>query len=705
MLKFKFSQRWWPWAALAAIVVIVFVVKLAVLNKYPTPPSVDAGNHLSILNAFHGHDVTGYDLKYRYPPLYFLLVLDPLTKLFPVFSALKISASLVSSIIAIPFFLLARKITGSNVVALFTAGLYAFNEGHSSMMCWGAIPNLLGIFFMLWSAYYIVDAVERNSRISAILAGFFLSLIVGTHHLTAPYYAIALMLSALLLIVIQKKTAVYAIKILVLVVVSGVILSLPYLPTYISIASNTSVFTEPEAIPIMEIDVNMVTTVLGAVFKSSTHLWVILTTVGFFGLWKGPGDRFIKVFISSLVLSCPILAVVLGSVFRPFYFIYTPVLLAFSAFISGFWWERLVKAIARAKLLHAAILIAFLTIISSSLVVGSYNKLVEATDYYQVANEDVVEGLDWLKENSEPNAIIITNVKELAWWIEGYALRKSFMPSVKPVLAYKDEWQEIDTANKIVAGNYVVENGYIRVGDFFPAGFDNPKIAVRLGQRYQDLIHFNDTSIALYSELKTAQHNITESEANMIYTYSNDQVMINRTVRVTQASEVIVNYNYNLINYSAYDFELNQTVGILPSVKTVDYSINDNIIRLTLEEHWGQTINAEITVLETDCELKNVYFTPKGENVTSPFFSFSFNITDPNFYMKFLVSVEPKVQPRDNSIEFFVAYELLKQHNIEYIILNTEGSLSKDKHRFAYDPQYFKPVFENARVTILQVTS
>ena len=109
--KMGLLRKQWIWITLLALeVVIMSVVRLIVLNKYEAPPGSDYGNHLSVLNAIHGDDVTGFDLQFRYPPLYFLLVLHPLTQLLPIFVAVKFSAALISSIIAIPFFFIIKRV-------------------------------------------------------------------------------------------------------------------------------------------------------------------------------------------------------------------------------------------------------------------------------------------------------------------------------------------------------------------------------------------------------------------------------------------------------------------------------------------------------------------------------------------------------------------------------------------------------------------
>lgn len=728
--KLKFLRRQWIWITLLILeVIIILVVRLTVLSKYEAPPGSDYGNHLSILNAIHGDDVTGLGLQFRYPPLYFLLVLDPLTRLLPIFVALEFSAALISSIIAIPFFFIIKKITKNNIIALFVAGLFAFVEGYSEMTCWGGIPNLLGIFFMLWSMYYVID-IEKISKRNAMLGGFFLSLIAGTHHLTFFYYIITLTLFILLFLVTKRSLAKGVIKGLSIIGITGALLSLPYLPFYVSLVGKSSILANYGAFATFQaIDINVLAFNLWYVFRySSIFVWMAVSITGFLGVWKYHNGKFLAIFLSSFWLTSLPLSLFISDG-RPIYFLYIPIFLGFSVFIHYLFKKRITRHLIKKKLLHTFCLIAFLTILTSSLVGGSYTRLVLLRDYYHVLTSDAVEALDWVKDNTKPGSFAITNDMRFAWWIEGYALRRCYMPAAREAFIYADQWPRAEIANTIVTGNHIIDNDRLKVADSFPAGDYNPRISVNYGNRYQDLLYLNDTYTSLmfspdynssetvvaglHSKAKDMQLNISSEAVVIEYIYALDYAMVTRTVMITHASLVIITYNVTTIGALMKGFEVPIAVSSDIYVKSYD-TTGGNTIRLALMDIYNRGTYVNITVLETNGEIINVNFTPKDTHCLAPAFFFTFNKTfGSNFFVKFLVSVESKVYLEHSTIRYFDAYELIKAHNISYIFLNKELDVSQayqlhrpgpeDVRRFASDPEHFGVVFQNDEVIIFKV--
>lgn len=730
--KLALVRKQWIWMTLLIMEAAIVFVRFHVLNTYEGPPGSDAGNHLSVLNAIRGYDVTGFDLQFRYPPLYFLFVLDPLTRVLPIFAATKISATLVSSIIAIPFFFLAKKITQSNTIALFSAGLFALAEGYSEMMCWGGIPNFLGIFFMLWSMYFVID-LEKISKRNAILGGFFLSLTAGAHHLTFAYYIITLALSVLLIFVINRNLAKHVIEGLGMIGMTGVLFSLPYLPFYMTFASKNSMFATFDTFAAFPaIDISSITFFLGFVFRhGSIYIWITIAVMGFFGLWKYNAyvrnGKFLAAILSSLLLAIVILSMCISDA-RPVYFLYVPILLAFSVSIKYlFKWPDARHSIlpSRARTLC---LVALLTILASSLLEGSYVRLVESEDFYQVLTKDIIEALDWMRENTELGSFAITNDMRLAWWIEGYALRRCYMPAAKSAFIYTDQQSRAEIANMIITGNHVIDNGHLKVADFFPAGDYNPRISVNLGDREQDILFLNDTYTSLifspdcdsnetivaglHSKAENMQLGISSEEAVIKYTYTLDGAVITRTIIVNYAPQVIVAYNVTANGSFVKGFEVPMSVPSDINVRSYD-ATGGSAVRLALADIYNSVTYVNLTVLETDGEI-DVDFLPNDPNCLVPTFFFTCNKTSgSNLFVKFLVAVSSKVYFEQSNMQYFDAYDLIRTHNITYIFLNKKSETFQayqlhyhgleDVRRFASDPEHFGAVFQNDQVIIFKV--
>jgi len=123
MLANRRFSAYLPWLLILLIVIVSFTVYFVGLNRYKAPPGCDYGNYLTQVEILRGNDLRGWGLRHN--PVFFVM-LDIFLRLFEEFTALKIVASLVFAVIAIPFFLLARKLSGSRLVAVICTWLFVF---------------------------------------------------------------------------------------------------------------------------------------------------------------------------------------------------------------------------------------------------------------------------------------------------------------------------------------------------------------------------------------------------------------------------------------------------------------------------------------------------------------------------------------------------------------------------------------------------
>jgi hypothetical protein len=282
------------------------------------------------------------------------------------------------------------------------------------------------------------------------------------------------------------------------------------------------------------------------------------------------------------------------------------------------------------------------------------------------------------------------------------------------LLPYKDQWQEIDVANRIIAGNHVLDNGYLRVSDFFPVDFHNPEITVNLRRHNIDLIHFNETELILNGDKikfnpENIDLNITLDKVKSIYTYKGNNAALTREVEVTYSQRVVITYNITLIDGSVANFKVNQLVPVSPDVDVTNklnpiINEDEKVLRLSLIDLQGQKINTTISLSETNGIISNVEFEPNNS-----YCNFTIITTGVNLHLKYEVSAEPIGQPIYSSLEYSNSYDLLRSHNINYLILNKEGVFGRDVYRYKNDSEHFEqtliPKFENRKVIILQVGS
>ena len=217
--------------ALLLIVIISFVVNFVGLSTYKAPPGSDYGNYLIQVDILRGHDLRGWGLRHN--PVFFVL-LDGFLRIFEDFTALKIVASLVFAIIAVPFFFLARKLSGSRLAALISTWIFVFFISNSEMISWGGNPNFLAFSFMLLAIFFFIDLMNEPSKKNMILSGFFLSLVIGTHILVAIYLLFSLFIIFIGIIWKHRGISKVRIKSLFFMTFVTLIFSIPYVSFYLN---------------------------------------------------------------------------------------------------------------------------------------------------------------------------------------------------------------------------------------------------------------------------------------------------------------------------------------------------------------------------------------------------------------------------------------------------------------------------------------
>ena len=718
--KRSISNSPYVWIGLSSILIASFIVKFTILNKHIVPPSADYGNYLTMVNILHGNDVTGFGL--RYPPLFFLF-LDLLLKLTNEFMALKIAASIVSTIIAIPFFFIVRKFT-NDFAALLSALLFVFAEAYSEMISWGGLPNFLAIFFMLCSLYFLINAFENPSKKNLFLTGIFLSLVVGSHHLTALFFIFVLILFTFLILIFNRNSFFHIFKILLTCTIIGLIFSLPYIPIYWNIVTNLAVdsglshgfldgfYSLPGA--------------LYFILRDGLFIWLIVIGLGLFALGRFlKKNRNVALLLISLFLIPFILSstIMWGNPTRSFYFILIPILISFGLYLEDakFTIKNLIKRDhARTLFIYHSILVFFITIF---LLFSSFSRLSAAAEFYYFIEDDELEALKWIKENTDSNDIIATSGtlegdvgSRYGWWIQGFSERKSFMTGPLHLFVYKDEREQVDIANKIFSGTYIFDNGCIRAIDAYPSAPHNPEIAINMDNKFQNSIFFNDGEIKLYYSPISNPEVILDISP---YKCENKTAMIDYNQSVVKASfnfewvdgtitrSIILNREKSYIDIV---FEVNLTNSIIRKFDTYiwgsygasfeDYNISTTTVNLYQRESLNNHFRTKILLVNTSSSVTNIEVFLKEPRYLLPCIIHSFDkVNVPYLYVKFRISSPTSNARPGDQINYYNSYSLIEQCGIDYIFLN-KGRIS-EYYRFLYD-EHFKIAFENERIVIFK---
>ncbi len=307
-----------------------FAIKFAALNKYAAPPGADYGNYLTQVNILNGHDVRGLGLRYN--PLFFAL-LDPFLMFFDSLTALKVVASLVFSTAAIPFFLLAKKLSNSYLAGLITSWTFLFFEGYSEMIGWGGNPNFLGFSFMLLTLFFLVNSFESPSKKNLLLTGFSLSLVIGVHFLVTAIAFLFLIVFTIVTLVLNRKNLSRCGKIVLSVISVSAVFSLPYVAVYYTFVRYSSSDL---------VDLNFLKAVNAAIaglewmFRDQYLIIIPMAALGVLALLTyAKKDRNESLILCSLFMLPFILALFTENPDRWFYFLPIPVMLSFALFLGG----------------------------------------------------------------------------------------------------------------------------------------------------------------------------------------------------------------------------------------------------------------------------------------------------------------------------------------------------------------------------------
>ena len=422
------------------------------------PSGADPGNWLTMVNMLHGVDATRHGL--RYPPIFFLLLYLPLRLGLDKFMVLKVAGALASTIIGIPFFLLARRLSGNWAASLCTI-LFLFTEGYSEMIAWGGYTRFLGMFFMLLSLYFLLNLLENPSRKNMFLMGLFLSLNIGTNLLTAFFQIFLLAMLSALVFLFQRKAFFNVFKTLLSCSAIAFILSLPYLHVYLNILQHIVLPQSLLTFPLFEILF---------VFRETPPLWLTLFLIGLPSL-SALKKSFSKLLLVSFYIVPPIMSITVISETpaNPIYFLHIPMFLLLSLFLrdASSRIEKMTFHRNPTKPILRALLTLFTVYVGVSLLLSSYSRLQNAVQWYHWIGGEEIEGLEWIKHNTEPEAVIATSGHEriqagdtYGWWIQGYCSRKSLIAGNPRWYIFNDEREELCVANTIFNPDYPIDKSY-----------------------------------------------------------------------------------------------------------------------------------------------------------------------------------------------------------------------------------------------------
>jgi len=705
------------------LVVVMFTINFTMLNTESAPPGADYGNYLTQVDILRGNDLRGLGLRHQ--PVFFVF-LDLLTMIFDELTALKVAAATVFSVVVFPCFLLTKKLSGSYLAAVMATVFFAFFVSYTEMISWGGNPNFLAFSFLLIALLFIFEAINKASIRNLLAAGFFLSLVIGTHMLVAFFAFASLTFFVILYTVfikLDKKEIKNKIKNSFYLPLAVALFSLPYVPFYITFFMNSS--KEIVTFRLLELPVGDVQIGESLLIFAKFFVIVAATIAGVFALTKCLKENKGKgLLISSLFLAPLTLFLITVQPLRWLYFLPIPMLLCFSISLGTLFSDTKRDKKTSMVVMFAALFIATFAVQSIAVAAERFG---DATSFYQFIKEDEVQALNWIKTYTSPNAIFATSGSSkdvggggnsYGWWVEGYANRICMFTGDLEFYSFQFERDQVRVVNNIFAGTYVIDNGKVNVAESYPAGINNPQIGGYAKGKYEKLLTLSDLQnqlflttsdkpetiiiVPFYSQNSTSiiQHN--NSGVNISVTYENFHFSATRSVTLNK-SESSANVIYHVVpkNSTIQQLKINLWGLFKTSPQTCKVS-NDGVVSLF---RWpsAKDTTVAIHVQQTNGKLESarVFFdNPEGGK---PTFNYVFQPIKNEFYVHFKIDVNiSTVGAGGQTIKFYESYALLKELNIDYLLVNRHRD--SELQRFLSDSEHFTVEFQNESVIIFKVS-
>jgi len=748
MLANRRLSSYLPLFLILLLVIISFVYYFVGLSNFKAPPGSDYGNYLTQVEILRGNDLRGWGLRHN---PFFFIILDIFLRIFEEFDALKIVASLVFSLLAIPFFLFAKKLSGSRLAAVICTWLFVYFISNSEMISWGGTPNFLGFSFMLLTLFFFTDLIDEPSKKNLLLSGLFLSLVIGTHILVAIYLLFSLLIFFIATTLANRGINKIRVKNIFLMTLVTVVFCIPYFSFYINFLRNSS--NEMAQNTLFQIQIPQISfgTIWGLVEYWEFFVVAIVFVLGIFALSKyvKEENKNNGLLLCSLSLSPLLLALVTEHLFRWLYFLPIPLILCFGIYLRDLFFDvvwlfdnikeniiiHAYKSVKNSRKTIYLLIICFISIIGFYSTVMTFRyyypnnrSVIAAPLSYQFIENDEILAFKWIKENTAPNATIATsghpngNIggggNSYGWWIEGYCKRLCVFSGDLDYFSYKLEREEIRIANHIFTGTYSTEYENLRVTESYPSSTTNPKIAAFIDNDYQDILTLNDAQHQLifspnekpsenriapfYSENRTSSIEYGDTWANFTLTYEQPYFELTRNVIIGEdKSSVDVIFQILPKNSTLWLFTVNLYALFDTTMEDCE-PIEDYGFSLS-QAPPNEDAQTQITLLKTDGKLWRSTVWLENPRGSMPITSYSFKPLQDSLYVRIRIVIESPSEETDvtQKLNFYNSYDLIQDLNIDYILINRYQT--NEFQRFLYDSEHFTEEFQNESIVIFKV--
>jgi len=717
-----------PGALPALILAIVLVAIFATRLQFITAGgyfSADGKNYLVTMHQVFGNDVTGRGLTR--PPL-IALPLKLTTEIWGAVTGSRILSVLISSLIGWPFFLLIKRVVPP-WIALVGAVLFVFNPMYSEMLSWGYI-TFFGIFFSLFSFYFLLDASSTRSRKSTILAGFMGSLVIGFHQ-TSSVIFIGLVFGLVVVLALASWQDVRgALSVWLRAAMAGILLSLPYVPSYISQARNISggyvgsVFSFRAA--------EQLAGRWHYFYGQHAEVWACVLVPALIGLWVLPRrDRH----LFSLALAFLVVPLGLNMLDaadladRSAYFSYFAVYALFCVGVArllelasdlgrriGSRWSLIAKGSV------------VLVLIAALLIVGrtGQKQLAFASRFYRTLDDDELHIAEWIAQAPlDPDGAIAVFPGPFSDWIRAIAVRPAFHRS----LSIRGEWDwKLDQARASIAlfsGNQSIDNGSLRISTTYPY-LQSDGLQVSLYMPYMgvdtltavDAFAWIDSRAILEYDVSQGRKSYSLAEAvrtdfqvdtitnglcmRTTFTYTDLEIIRSACLEEGQHKATIV-YQFNR---SLSEGPL--TLYIPLEMMDVPRVLDVGGTKIVAQEQRAQG-QVRYEIVTTGIGLQRQRISTAQDSETDVSWVFTLEGQSPS--IEFTIDVQMPGERPSGAVEYFYTPDVISEQGIRYVAVDRTPPLDSDRAglspyslRWLDTAPYLFPIYEYGDSTLYRIS-
>ena len=522
---------------LLLIFVFAFAYRIFLLLWQTYPPGSDIGFHAGVINSITQSGNTNFLWNFyqmgggselEFPDYHiFASQIIILTGL-PNYVVQAVVAALFSSLIVLSVFLVTR-IVWSERAAFLVAFFVSISVTDIEIVCWGGYPNIV-VLFLIPLTFYLFFKQDRISQISYLISASLLAAsIFLAHSLSAAIFLGITMVTLLIVFIFprsfnENRKNVFFVALPVFI---GALLVSPFLVSAVqAFLSESWIATGSSAIDralILNrtVPIEAVIVLFGAI-------------VPFFLLSKKIKGRFfsLPVFWIIIWLLVPLLltqdylvGLYVDAVRFPYFLIY-PVLILLAVLID-YASTHFAKAIGsndylksqnkgtnrflnklrpktsnKIKAVYVVFIIGFLIITSFFVPVFRFPwDGVKVQSFYQVMNDQGYQAIQWIKQNTAPNALFASDMG-CGWWLAGIGQRPTLTNIDLQASTLEREVNISTNVSYLLDTDYVIDNGYIQVReDGGYVGRHNPIFLADLDwtDKPYGFFQFNNNKITLLS--------------------------------------------------------------------------------------------------------------------------------------------------------------------------------------------------------------